>query len=95
MREYELTFIVRPDLEDEGFTAVTDKVVGYVQSAGGEVEKTDVWGRRRLAYPIKKYNEGYYVLLGIRLEPGAQTELDRNLRLNEDVIRHLIVRTDE
>jgi small subunit ribosomal protein S6 len=95
MRDYELAFVIRPDLEDEAFDAVTERVAGYVQAVGGEVTKTDVWGQRRLAYPIRKYVEGYYILMQTQMAPNALTELERNLRLNEDVIRHLVVRTDE
>lgn len=95
MRDYELAFVIRPDLEDEAFDAVTEKVAGYIQATGGEVTKTDVWGRRRLAYPIRKYVEGYYVLMQAQMNANALTELERNLRLNEDVMRHLVVRLDE
>jgi small subunit ribosomal protein S6 len=95
MREYELTFIIRPDQEDEGFNSVIEKVTGYVQAGGGEVTKTDVWGRRRLAYQINKYAEGYYVIMQLQMEPSAHDELERDLRLNEDVIRYLLIRRGE
>jgi len=94
-REYEVTFVIRPDMEDEGFASVTEKVAGYIKTAGGEVTKTTPWGRRRLAYSIRRYAEGYFVLTLAQLDANALTELDRNLRLNEDVIRFLIVRKGE
>ncbi len=94
-REYELTFVIRPDMDDEEFAAVTDKVTGYVQAAGGEVTSTSLWGRRRLAYPIRRFVEGYYVFMLIQMEASDLAELDRSLRLNEDIIRHLVVRKDE
>ncbi|MGB9594079.1 MAG: 30S ribosomal protein S6 [Anaerolineae bacterium] len=94
-REYELTFVIRPDKDDEGFAAVTDKVAGYVKAAGGEVTSTNLWGRRRLAYPIRRFAEGYYVFMLIQMDANGLAELDRSLRLNEDIIRHLVVRKDE
>jgi len=95
MREYELTFVIRPDMDDEGFAATTEKVAGYVKAAGGEVTHTNLWGRRRLAYPIRRFAEGYYVFLLIQMDANGLSDLDRSLRLNEDVIRHLVVRKDE
>lgn len=94
-REYELTFVIRPDMDDEGFAAVREKVAGYVQAAGGEITNTNPWGRRRLAYPIRRFVEGYYVFMLIQLETQALPDLERSIRLNEDVIRHLAVRKDE
>lgn len=95
MREYELTFVVRPDKDDEGFAAVTDKVAGYVKAVGGEITRMNVWGRRRLAYPIRRFAEGYYVFMLLQMDANGLGELDRSLRLNEDIIRHLAVRKDE
>ena len=94
-REYELTFVIRPDMDDEGFASVRDKVAGYVQAAGGEITSANPWGRRRLAYPIRRFVEGYYVFMLTQLEPNALPDLERSMRLNEDVIRHLAVRKDE
>jgi small subunit ribosomal protein S6 len=94
-REYELTFVIRPDMDDEGFAAVREKVAGYVQTVGGEITNTSPWGRRRLAYPIRRFVEGYYVFMLLQLETNALPELERNMRLNEDVIRHLAIRKDE
>lgn len=95
MREYELTFVLRPNMDEEGFAAATEKVSGYVKAAGGEVTRTDVWGRRRLAYPIRRFTEGYYVFMLLQMDANGLAELDRSLRLNEDVIRHLVVRKEE
>jgi small subunit ribosomal protein S6 len=75
--------------------AVIDRVKGLISDNGGEVAKLDLWGTRRLAYPIKKMRDGQYVFMVTKLPPRAITELDRVFNLIEDVTRHLFVRTDE
>jgi len=95
MRTYELTFIVQPGVEDDGFPAVVEQVQEWIKAQGGEVLKTDLWGKRRLAYPIRKHREGYYALIQARIEPAALNELEHNLKLNEDILRYLLVRIDE
>ena len=94
-REYELTFVIRPDLDDEGFAAVTEKVAGYVLASGNEITSTSPWGRRRLAYPIRRFVEGYYVFMLIQSDAKGLNDVERSIRLNEDVIRHLAVRKEE
>lgn len=95
MRDYELVFILRPDLEDEATQAFTDRVVNLVREYGGDVKKVEPWGRRKLAYFINRYREGYYVLVQFALDARRVNDLERWLRLNEDVVRHLVVRLDE
>lgn len=95
MREYELVFIVDPTQDEEGVAAVTDRVTKAITSTKGEVTRVDVWGRRKLAYPIKRFREGTYVLMRALLTPEGIAELDRTLKLTEPVIRHLLVRADE
>ena len=90
MRNYELVCIVQPDLDEPAFNALVDKVKGWVSDSGGSVGKVDLWGRRRLAYPIHKQREGQYVLLNITIEPAASAELERNIRFQENVIRHML-----
>ena len=94
MRDYELAFIVRPNVDDNGVTAVVDKVSQFVKSAHGEVASVDVWGRRNLAYPINNHREGVYVLFQAKMSPSALTELERNLKLSEEIIRYLLVKVD-
>jgi small subunit ribosomal protein S6 len=94
LREYEVMFILPPELEEEAATTATERVRSYVTGAGGTVHSIDVWGRRRLAYPIERHGEGVYHLAKFTLEPEHAIELDRNLRLNEQVLRHLIVCLD-
>ena len=94
MRDYELAFIVRPNIDENGVTAVVDKVSQFVKSASGEVASVDVWGRRTLAYPINNHREGIYVLFQAKISPAALTELERNLKLSEEIIRYLLVKVD-
>ena len=93
--EYELIVVLNPELADDNLTAGIDRVQQAITSRGGEVVDVNTWGRRRLAYPIKRHMEGTYVLTQIKLEPDKVVDLENNLRISEDVIRHLIVRTDE
>jgi len=94
MRNYELVCIVHPDLDETAFNGVVDKVKGWITDATGTIEKVEVWGRRRLAYTIKKQREGQYVLFNLSLEPAATTGLDQNLRFLEPVIRYMITSVD-
>jgi small subunit ribosomal protein S6 len=95
MRNYEFTFIVHPDVEDEGMTAVVEKVGQFITDGGGQVTNVDHWGRRRLAYPIQRQKEGYYVLMHVQLDTQSIGELERNLKLTEEVIRYLLVRIED
>jgi small subunit ribosomal protein S6 len=90
MREYELVFIVRSDLDDNAFKEVVEKVKGWITESGGTVSKTDIWGKRKLAYAIRKQNEGQYVMLKIQIDPAFCVTLERNLRFLEPVMRFLI-----
>jgi small subunit ribosomal protein S6 len=90
MREYEVVIIAHPDLDEAALTGVIEKVKGWINDAGGSVVKVDLWGRRRMAYPIRKQMEGQYVLFNIQIPPAYTKELDRNLRFLEPVMRYLI-----
>jgi small subunit ribosomal protein S6 len=90
MRNYELVCIVQPDLDETAFNGVLDRVKGWVADSGGSVDKVDLWGRRRLAFPIRKQREGQYVLFNVSLNPAATAELERNIRFQETVIRHML-----
>jgi small subunit ribosomal protein S6 len=92
MREYELVLIVQPDLDENAFNDVLNRVVGWIAENSGEILKTDMWGKRPLAYPIRKHFEGHYVLLQIKMETSFGIELERNLRFLEPVIRYLLVK---
>ena len=90
MKNYELVYVVRPTAEDEVKEAVLNKIQEVI-SANGEVEKVDTWGNRKLAYQIAKFSEGFYVLVNFKASADLPKELDRNLKINENVIRHMIV----
>ena len=90
MKNYELVYVVRPNAEDEVKEAVLIKKQEVI-SANGEVEKVDTWGNRKLAYQIAKFSEGFYVLVNFKASADLPKELDRNLKINENVIRHMIV----
>ena len=95
MRNYELGFIIHPEVEQSDVTQAVDKVGQYVSAGGGEVTSVDVWGRRALAYPIRKQKEGTYVFLHAQLDPQAIQELERNLKLDEEILRYLLLRLDD
>jgi small subunit ribosomal protein S6 len=95
VHEYELVVVLSPELTDDSLTAGIDRVQQAVSSRGGEIVDVNNWGRRRLAYPIKRHLEGTYFVTQLKMEPGQVVELENNLRISEDVLRHLIVRTDE
>ncbi|MDI6858133.1 MAG: 30S ribosomal protein S6 [Dehalococcoidia bacterium] len=95
MREYELVVVIDPELEEEQLAAALDKIGQSVSVRGGEVVEVDRWGRRKLAYPIKGRTEGDYVINHIRLDPARAAELESSLRLSEEVLRHLLIRSDE
>lgn len=90
MRKYELVCIIQPDLDETAFNGVLDRVKGWISESGGSVDKVDVWGRRRMAYIIHKQKEGQYVLLNITINPTATSELERNLRFQEPILRHML-----
>lgn len=90
MREYELVFIIHPDLEETATNEVVDQVKAWITEAGGTITKVDPWGKRKLAYPIRKQNEGQYYLMLTQMAPTFVAELERNLRFQEPVMRFLI-----
>ena len=94
MTNYELMLIIDPTLEDEKKEATVETVKGIIE-ADGTVGEVDVWGLRKLAYPIQKKNEGYYVVVTFQASPELPKELDRRLRISEVVMRHLIINKDE
>lgn len=93
MRPYELMLLIDASLEEP--REEVNKVEEVVRSLGGEVSKTDVWGRKKLAYPIQKQTEGFYSVTQMSIEQEALKELERLLKLRQDVWRHMIIRLDE
>lgn len=95
MRKYELMYILQPTLSAEELTAIVDRFNELISSMGGTVEKTDRWERQNLAYELKGFREGYYVVLYFQGDPTLETELDRQMKLTETILRHMILRPDE
>jgi small subunit ribosomal protein S6 len=95
LRDYEILFIVRPDLDEEQVGAAVKTVENLIANLGGEHQKTDVWGRRRLAYEVSHLREGQYVLTDFKLDPARVPEMEATLRISETVFRHLVVRKPE
>jgi len=95
MNKYELGIVVRADLEDENFQAEMTRVKGLIERFEGTIEKVDEWGRRKMAYPIKKLTEGVYTFITFSSPAGAPREIEDRLRLMENVLRFLVIRKDE
>jgi small subunit ribosomal protein S6 len=91
VRDYELMYIARPDLDEEGLQGAVESVEQLINGAGGSVVRTTSWGRRRLAYEVDHLRDGHYVLLHARLEGGRVAEVERALAIHETVFRHLLV----
>lgn len=94
MRTYELMLIARPTLDDKTLTETIEKVSELFTTRGGEVQKVSKWGRRKLAYAIDDLLEGIYVLYNLSLDPTALKDVEFNLKLNEAVLRYMIVKAD-
>lgn len=95
MRRYELMVILDPSLDERTVAPSLDTFLNVVRTDGGSVTKVDVWGRRRLAYEIAKHAEGIYAVIDISCEPATVSELDRQLSLNESVLRTKVIRNDK
>ncbi len=95
MPYYESVLIARQDLSTQQVEAMTEQFTGVIQSGGGKVEKSEYWGLKALAYRIKKNRKGHFHQLTIDAPAAAVQEMERQMRLNEDLLRHLTVRTDE
>jgi small subunit ribosomal protein S6 len=94
MRRYEVMVILDPELEERTVAPSLEQFLGVIRQAGGTVEKVDIWGRRKLAYEINKKAEGIYAVIDVTSEPAAVQELDRQLGLNESVLRTKVIRPD-
>lgn len=94
-RTYEVMFIVRPDLEEADLDKLIEGFTTTITNGGGEVKNVEKMGRRRLAYTVRKFNDGFYVLLVVAAQGSLVTEIERRLRVSEQVIKFITVRTDE
>ena len=94
-RTYEIMFIVRPDVEEADLDKLIETISGYVTGGGGEIKSTEKMGRRRLAYTVQKFNDGFYILLIVAAPASLISEIERRLRVSEPVIKFITVRMDE
>ncbi len=94
-REYETMFVAKPDLEDEEQEALQEKFKGVITENGGEITDIDIWGSRNLAYEIKDYKTGFYTVMNFTSSPDFVQELDRRFKIDDNILRHLIVRVEE
>lgn len=94
MHNYELVYILQADLDEATLAATVDSIETLIKNSKGEIVKVDRWGKRRLAYPIRKMNEGYYVFISLQLNPNEVANIKRSLGYNEQVLRYLVVRVD-
>ena len=94
LRDYELVLIINPEIAEEQFEAAMENVNRFVTEKGGAVTDIERWGKKRLAYPIKHFNEGNYVLAKVQLEPSTGTELEASLQISEDILRYLLIKLD-
>ncbi len=95
MNKYELVYVIDAAIEEEARKAVIDRFNGMIETLGGKVEKVDEWGKRHLAYPINYKTEGYYLLVNFEANADVPKEIERNMQINESVIRYLIVKVEE
>ncbi len=95
LRDYEILYIARPELDEAQLQAAIATVDKLIENLGGAVQKTDVWGRRRLAYEVRHLREGQYVLTDFQIDPARVPELETTLKISDTVFRHLVVRKPE
>lgn len=95
MRKYEIMYIIRPNVEDDAKQEVVERFNGVLSENGATIEKVTEMGKRRLAYEINDYREGYYMLLNVEAPVEAVNEFDRLAKINDDILRHLIVKEGE
>jgi len=95
MTKYESMYILKPDMEEEKKDALVKRFSDIVVNNGGNVEKIDERGKKRLAYPIQYINDGYYVLMNFEADPALPAELERNYKISDDVLRFMVINLDE
>ncbi|MDO8577572.1 MAG: 30S ribosomal protein S6 [Dehalococcoidales bacterium] len=91
LRDYELTVIIKPDIDAEKLEARINAISQFITDKGGTVSEIQKWGKRKLGYPIKRILEGIYVLVKCKMKPASGKELEATLRISEDILRHLLI----
>jgi small subunit ribosomal protein S6 len=94
VNKYEAMYIINPNVEDEARAALVERFSGLVVQSGGNVEKIDDWGKRKLAYEIQDLTEGHYILMHFEADSELPRELERNFKINEPILRYLVIRKD-
>ncbi len=94
LHDYELVFVISPEVAEEEFEAKIENVSRFITGKGGTISNIEKWGKRKLAYPIRRFVEGSYVLAKFKLKPEFGKELEANLRISEEILRHLLIRLD-
>ena len=87
--------VVSPEVQEDAMPTEIDRLSQFITEHGGSIENQDMWGKRRLAYPIRRFREGQYILTHFQMDPTASKDLDSQLKINENILRHLIVRRDD
>lgn len=95
MRNYELAYIASPDLDEETLTDLQNRIQGWIEDAGGEVVDVEQWGRRKLAYPINNYRDGFYYFVQSQMPSQGPATLDQDLHVTEEVLRYMVIRRDQ
>ena len=92
MNSYETLYVIKPDLEDEVRAALIQKFSAIITDNSGEIESVDEWGKRKLAYAIDYISEGYYVLVNFKAQPELPAELERNFKINDNIMRYIVIK---
>ena len=95
LRDYEMVLIINPEIDEEGVNSTMENVTQFITGKGGVVSEVEQWGKRRLAYPVKHFAEGNYVLTRFKVKPGFTKELKANLEISERILRHLLINLDD
>ena len=95
MNQYELALVISPEMDEEAMAAFLNKVSQWITDGSGQVIKIDQWGRRKLAYPIRKFRDGYYVFIITEMGPGSVKTLVQNFNISEVVLRYFVTRKDD
>ena len=95
MKKYEVMYIIRPNIEDEAKKALVERFSTILTDNGAEITEAKDWGKRRLAYEINDFRDGYYQLVNVQAAPAAVEEFSRLAKISEDIIRHIVIKQDE
>ncbi len=95
MRKYEIGLVISPGLEEEGLNELLEKIGQWITTSDGQILKMDRWGKRKLAYPIRKFREGYYVFITTEMEAHVVRTLEQNLNITESVLRYLTIKLED